>query len=132
MTPGPPDLARLVQDVLDHGLAGGVQLVMAGGHCHSPSCLSLELWNEDTGESLCKITPRRGQGDEVYDEKGYLFLPPCQWSETDPQLPRPPLLRLDANLSTVKRTNTTHYHYGVMGIWQMRGAYLPPDTMRAA
>lgn len=97
---------------------------MAGGHCHSPACLSVELRNEDTGETLCLITPRHGQGDAVYDEKGYLWLPPCQWSEADPRLRAPPVLPLEANLSLVKRANATYYHYGVMGILQMRGAYL--------
>lgn len=34
------------------------------------------------------------------------------------------VLSLDANLTAVKRVNVTDYHYGVMGIWQMRGAYM--------
>ena len=105
-------------------LASRTRSVMAGGHCHSPACLSVELRNEDTGETLCLITPRHGQGDAVYDEKGYLWLPPCQWSEADPRLRAPPVLPLEANLSLVKRANATYYHYGVMGILQMRGAYL--------
>ena len=31
---------------------------------------------------------------------------------------------LDTRLRAVKRANSSVYHYGVMGIWQMRGAYL--------
>jgi hypothetical protein len=33
--------------------AAGIQLIMAGGHCHAPSCLSLSLTNADTNELLC-------------------------------------------------------------------------------
>ncbi len=33
-------------------------------------------------------------------------------------------LPLDANLTAIKRANVTHYPYGVMGIFQMRAAYL--------
>jgi hypothetical protein len=103
---------------------GGVKLIMAGGHCHSPACLSLELYNDDSGELLCRITPVHGTGDKVYDEEGYLYLPPCQWSEHDARLRPPPRLMLDTRLRAVKRANSSVYHYGVMGIWQMRGAYL--------
>ena len=101
-----------------------IKLIMAGGHCHSPHCISLELFNDDTGELICRITPVRGSSDATYDEDGYLWLPPCQWSEHDPRLPPPPVLTLEANLVTIKRANSSVYHYGVMGIWQMRGAYL--------
>ena len=103
---------------------GGVQLIMAGGHCHSPSCLSLELYNDDTNELLCAITPSMGTGDAPMDETDYLWLPPCQWGEEDPALRPPPKLGLDTKLRTVKRSNSSVHHYGVMGIWQMRGAYL--------
>ena len=64
-----------------------------------------------------------GKGDKVFDEAGYLFLPPCQWGEEEGLL-SPPVLDLDANLTAIKRANNTEYHYGVMGIWQMRGAYV--------
>jgi len=103
---------------------GALKLLMAGGHCHSPSCLSLELYNDDTGALLCRVTPVLGRGDDAHDERGYLWLPPCQWSEHDERLAAPPVLPLDANLTAVKRSNSSVYHYGVMGIFQMRGAYL--------
>ena len=31
---------------------------------------------------------------------------------------------VDANLTAIKRANVSEYHYGVMGIFQMRGAYV--------
>ena len=30
----------------------GLKLVMAGGHCHAPACISIELYNDGTGEQL--------------------------------------------------------------------------------
>jgi len=103
--------------------AAGVQLIMAGGHCHAPACLSLELWNEDTGELLCQVTPALGSGDEAQNEKGYLWLPHCAWGEAAYGLKPPPIIHLDTKLRSSKRTNSTYYHPGVMAIWQMRGAF---------
>ena len=96
---------------------------MADGHCHSPACLSLQLRDRDTGELLCEVTPRRGKSDAAWDEAGYLWLPPCQWGSAEEGLRPPPVLGLDANLTAIKVANATEYHFGVMGIWQMRGAY---------
>ena len=102
---------------------GGVKLVMAGGHCHAPACLDIELVNADTGERLCRVAPASGAGDAVYDEAGYVWLPPCAWADDDARLPRPPVLGLDTRLTSIKRVNSTFEHYGVMAIWQMRAAY---------
>ena len=65
-----------------------------------------------------------GTGDAPMDETDYLWLPPCQWGDEDAALRPPPKLGLDTKLRTVKRSNSSVHHYGVMGIWQMRGAYL--------
>ena len=35
----------------------GIYLVYAAGHCHAPSCISLELWNADTGHLICRNEP---------------------------------------------------------------------------
>ena len=43
----------------------GIKLIFAAGHCHAPSCISLELFNSDTGQLLCKNEPVYGQSDEV-------------------------------------------------------------------
>ena len=102
---------------------GGVKLLMAGGHCHAPACLDIELVNADTGERLCRVAPASGAGDAVYDEAGYVWLPPCAWADDDARLPRPPVLGLDTRLTSIKRVNSTYEHYGVMAIWQMRAAY---------
>ena len=44
----------------------GVHLIYAGGHCHAPSCISMELFNADTGKLLCRHDPVYGESDEVY------------------------------------------------------------------
>ena len=43
----------------------GINLIYAGGHCHAPSCISMELFNADTGKLLCKHDPVYGQSDKV-------------------------------------------------------------------
>lgn len=50
-------------------------------HCHAPSCIRQEFWNEDTGEIICNITAL--YGDEAYgstdahfNEKNYIAIPP--------------------------------------------------------
>ena len=43
----------------------GIHLIYAGGHCHAPSCISMELFNADTGKLLCRHDPVYGQSDKV-------------------------------------------------------------------
>ena len=38
------------------------RLIYAGGHCHAPSCVSIELYRNDTGEILCRQLPVYGKG----------------------------------------------------------------------
>ena len=45
------------------------------------------------------------------------------WPQED-GLQDPPVFHLDTNFTSIKRTNNSVYHYGVMAIWQMRGVYL--------
>lgn len=105
--------------------AGGIKLTQMGGHCHSPGCLSLELWNTDTGAKVCHITPVSGTGTAAQDEENYLYLPPCVWSESEGAgLPKPFVFYPDTNFSAVKRVNNSVYHYGIMAIFQTTGAYV--------
>jgi hypothetical protein len=110
-----------------------VLLLRAGTHCHAPACIGTELYicPDDVQECsaansklLCANTPVYGAGaDARFDEPGYLAVPPCLWgSESEGLLP-PPRLTLDTKLYMVKKVNNTNYHYGVMGQWQMRGAW---------
>jgi hypothetical protein len=114
----------------------GVKIAFAGGHCHAPACLSLELYNADTGALICRQVPILGTslhpnasstagGDGstggAYDEKGYVSIPPCLWGAEEHGLAPAPLLSWGTNLTSVKRVNNTYAHFGEMASWQMRG-----------
>ena len=51
----------------------GIHLIYAGGHCHAPSCISMELFNADTGKRLCHHAPVYGESHEVNLNKACLF-----------------------------------------------------------
>jgi len=99
----------------------GVELIYAAGHCHAPSCISMELYHADTGMLLCSHYPKYGHTHEVMDELGYLAIPPCLWGTEEEGLLTPVYLPYDANLTSIKRNNNTYTHYGEMAMWQMRG-----------
>jgi hypothetical protein len=101
----------------------GIKLIYAGGHCHAPACISMELYNEDTGKLLCRQEPVIGTGTEIFNEEGYIAIPPCLWSENGQNqgLLEPDILTWDTNLMAIKRNNNTNKHYGEMASWQMRG-----------
>ena len=105
---------------------GHFDLLYAGAHCHSPACISVELWNNDTGELLCRNAPTYGNGSSaVHDEVGFAVgIPPCVWGSAEEGLQSPPRLHLTSNLTTIKHANNTHGHWGVMALWQMRAAYI--------
>lgn len=116
----------------------GVKLIYANGHCHAASCISLELYNNDTGELLCRQVGHMGRTrnpDTVrgadYDEAGYVTIPPCLWGEGSPGLLPPRLLTWETNLTSVKRTNSTYGHTGEMAHWQMRGVLVGPEEETA-
>ena len=100
----------------------GVDLIYAAPHCHAPSCISMELYNADTGQLICRVKPQFGKSDNVYDEHGFLALPPCLWGDEAEGLLPPPGLSLDTTLLSIKKNNSTLAHTGEMASWQMRGA----------
>jgi hypothetical protein len=109
-------------------LTQGVKLVYVGPHCHAPSCLSMELYNADTGRLLCHVEPILGSGGGgVHDEKGFLAIPPCLF-EGDGLTPSE-LLSLDTTLLSIKRNNNTFPHTGEMASWQMRGIVVPREPL---
>jgi hypothetical protein len=124
MVSGDPNACISPQMIQDK-YGGKFQLVYAAAHCHAPACQSLELWNDDTGELICRNTPTYGTGAAAFNESGYITgIPPCLWGSAAEGLAPPPVLQLDSNLSCVKRANNTNGHWGVMALWQMRAAYL--------
>jgi len=102
----------------------GFKLMMAAAHCHAPNCLRQELINMDTGENICVGVPILGQSEEVFDELGYLFTPPCTWGTPEEGFLPPPVLHLNTTLRMVNYFNSTYGHPGQMGIWQMKAAYV--------
>uniref|UniRef100_A0A7S4V172 Uncharacterized protein n=1 Tax=Alexandrium monilatum TaxID=311494 RepID=A0A7S4V172_9DINO len=112
-----------------------IRLLYAGGHCHAPSCVSLELYRNDTGtpKLLCRQLPKYGQGNveqDKFDEAGYLALPPCLWGD-DHGLQPSEFLPANTSLVSIKKNRNTHTgHFGEMASWQMRGVSFPaPDPV---
>ena len=103
-----------------------MRLVYAGGHCHAPSCISLNLYRNDTGEVLCEQMPVYGTGNvshDKYDEAGYIAIPPCLWGN-DTGLRPSVLLPAGTPLRSIKKNRNTHIgHLGEMASWQMRGTF---------
>jgi hypothetical protein len=87
----------------------------------------MELFNADTGKSICRNVPTYGNltsgavGPDRFKEDGYLALPPCVWGTPGQGLKEPPLLTWDTNLSAIKRCNSTYGHTGEMARWQGHG-----------
>ena len=42
-----------------------MELIYAAGHCHAPSCISMELYHADTGMLLCSHYPVYGETHQV-------------------------------------------------------------------
>merc|ERR1711920_1134668 len=87
-----------------------VDLVYAVGHLHVGG-LSLDLYNDETGELICHSAPTYGEGLEAGNEKGYLVgMSDCVFD--------PPLyMKRSEVLRTVSRYNNTVNHHGVMALW---------------
>ena len=110
-----------VQDVEAAG--GDFKLLYMAFHQHSPSVISGELINADTGQLICRNGPQFGaKVGEALNEKAYaVAIPPCIWGPTEEGYPEPPVLNLDTNLQVIAKYNSTVPHYGVMAMWQGRG-----------
>jgi len=76
---------------------------------------------------MCHQAPIYGNGTNtnskagMYDELGYLALPPCLWAD-EPGLKSPILLPKNTEMVSIKKNrNTRMGHFGEMASWQMRG-----------
>ena len=128
----PTDDHRLNCSIVTDVWCGDVQAVEAAGgkfkllnmafHQHSPAVLSGELYNDETGELICRNAPIRGATvGAPLDEKGYgVGIPPCVWGSAAEGLP-PPVLDLRTRLLVIAKYNSSVPHYGVMAMWQGRG-----------
>ena len=116
---------------------GGKDLHLAAihMHCHAPTCLAMELWNNKTGELVCRQRPiYGGTGDatvgERFDEPGYIFTPPCLWGAEAGLEPMPLASGVDFTVKAI--TNATYTHHGEMAFpevtlvpWQATPAFAP-------
>jgi hypothetical protein len=105
----------------------GIKLLYINGHCHAVACIQFDLYNDDTGELLCRQQRRKGEtlrpstNGKRFDEAGYISLPPCLFGDREEGLKPPMFLSFETNLRSVKITNATYTHYGEMAHWQTRG-----------
>jgi hypothetical protein len=102
--------------------------VAAHYHCHAPTCISLEIWNNRTGELLCKETPYHGAASAAtqadrFDEPGYIAQRICLWG-MHPPFEFPPLVSGET-LWVKAVTNNTYGHHGEMALPQMLLASIP-------
>lgn len=101
-----------------------VAFVHISPHCHGPACISMEMLDSDTNVTICRTSPHYGTGDDAMDEAGYAAgIPPCLWGSSEEGLPPPPVVSLDANITVIKKVNSTIGHRGVMAHWQMRAIW---------
>ena len=121
------DNCECVHSISFKWTVSNMRLIYAGGHCHAPSCIKMQLYRNDSGhemELLCEQIPVYGKGNVIedkYDETGYIALPPCLWGE-DTGLEPSVLLPKNTPLVAVKYNHNTHMgHFGDMASWQMRG-----------
>mmetsp|Transcript_8837 Transcript_8837/g.14802 ORF Transcript_8837/g.14802 Transcript_8837/m.14802 type:complete len:558 (+) Transcript_8837:215-1888(+) len=98
---------------------GGKDLHLAAihMHCHAPTCIAMELWNNRTGELLCRQTPiYGGTGDKTvgdkFNEPGYILTPPCLWGAERALEPMP--LASGVKFMVKAITNSTYLHHGEM------------------
>ena len=90
-------------------------------HCHAPTCLRVDTFNNDTGELLCRTAPVYGGTGKIdvskYDEPGYVAIPSCLWGEPGHDLAPPPVMN-GMTLRIVAVTNSTYGHHGEMALPQ--------------
>lgn len=128
--PDGPD-CECIHTIEYHWTMSNTRIVYAGGHCHAPACISIELYENSTGTPnlICRQLPVYGSGDVVndkYDEAGYLALPPCLFSAQDKGLQPGFWIPENTPMFSIKKNrNTKMGHYGEMASWQMRGVNFP-------
>jgi len=101
--------------------AGGApkHLVAVHHHCHAPTCLRIDLYNNATGELLCRQEPLYGGTHKIpearFDEPGYIATPPCLWGRPEHGLAPPPKMN-GVPIRVVALTNSTYGHHGEMAL----------------
>ena len=85
-------------------------------HCHAPTCLAMEIWNNKTGQLLCRQEPVYGGSGQItpakFDEEGYILQPPCLWGDEPGLEPMPLVSGVPFTIKAI--TNSTYGHHGEM------------------
>jgi hypothetical protein len=85
-------------------------------HCHAAACLAMEVWNNQTGELLCRQEPVYGGTGQIdlskYDEAGYILQPPCLWGNHTGLEPMPRVSGVPLLIKAI--TNSSYGHHGEM------------------
>jgi hypothetical protein len=89
---------------------GNILPLVAHLHCHAPACLSMAVYNNDTGALLCEETAVYGAGapGDKFGEPGYIIVPPCLWGRPEDGLEPPPNIA-GMTLRVVKRANASRH-----------------------
>ena len=98
-----------------------IKLVAAHFHCHAPTCLSVTIYDNTTGEVICEERPiygGSGLNTPGFDEAGFITQPPCLWGDAAFGLAPPPSMQ-GRTLHAVKTSNATYGHHGEMAWMQM-------------
>lgn len=101
---------------------GKGSIAAAHFHCHAPTCKSMKMYRNDTGELICAEYPVYGGTGKIdnkhMDEPGFILQPPCLWGDAQFGLEAPP--NVDGILlHTVKEAYADSGHHGEMAWQQM-------------
>eukprot|EP00944_MAST-04C_sp_MAST-4C-sp1_P011412 g11412.t1 len=100
-----------------------IALVSGHFHCHAPTCLQFDLFDNETGALICREVPiyggrSNGLLEKKFDEEGYIAIPPCIFGDKDDGL-LPPSIVSNKTLHAVKYANSTYGHHGEMAWLQV-------------
>lgn len=94
-------------------------LIASHHHCHAPTCLRMDIINNDTGKLICRQEPIYGGTGKIdlkrFDEEGYIGTPPCLWGRPEDGLERPPRMN-GVTIRVVHVVNNTYGHHGEMAL----------------
>ena len=98
------------------------------GHCHI-GCQGMQLWNMTDPKKpymFCNTSNDYGASDAVLDEQGWILGErPCIYGDPKDGFVEPPIVRSTDKIMSVKIQNNTNARYGDMGLWEIRGVYVP-------
>jgi hypothetical protein len=93
----------------------GIFLNYAAPLCEAPACHGIELYNDDTGELLCRVNGLSGMNGT----NGFIRYDPCRW-EGDYYLE----LLWNTKLTSTKEINPSYGCSEESASWQLQGGIL--------